>query len=95
MDVKPSSDKEILSAIPADTTPEAARVHYRSLARLGAAGRAKMTFELCDQLRVLARAGVRYRHPDYSEEMVKLAIVRIMLGEELFHQVHPGVDIQP
>jgi hypothetical protein len=83
------------SAVPRDTTLEAFRVQIEVLRRLGVEGRARMTFQLCDQLRCIAVAGVRSRHPDYTDEKVQFAVIRLRLGEALFRKVYPGVEIEP
>jgi hypothetical protein len=54
-----------------------------------------MTFELSNALRRVTEAGIRHRHPDYDDEMVRLALVRLWLGPELFQQVHPAIEIEP
>lgn len=54
-----------------------------------------MTFELTDDLRRVTEAGVRHRHPDYDDDMVRLALIRLWLGPELFRRVHPAVEIEP
>ena len=76
-----------------DTTVEAAKVHAAALRRLGLEGRARMTFELSDNLRAVTEAGIRHRHPDYDEEQVRLALIRAMLGDELFDRFYG--DRQP
>ena len=81
--------------IPADTTPEAAEVYFEVLRNLGPARRLRMVFEMGDQMRALAQGGVRHRHPDYDDESVRLAVLRLMVGEELFRQIHPDLEIQP
>ena len=54
-----------------------------------------MVFDLNEGLRAMIEDGVRYRHPDYNQEQVRLAVVRMMLGERLFHHVYPGVEVKP
>ena len=83
------------SAIPRDTTPEAFWVQVEALRRLGVAGRAKITFELGEQMRKMSATGVRMRHPDYNDDQVRLAVIRLRLGNELFRKVYPGVEIKP
>ena len=39
--------------------------------------------------RELQGAGVRARHPEYSEDQVRLAVIRINLGDALFVKVYP------
>ncbi len=36
--------------------------------------------EMSDEIRALAEAGIRQRHPDYSEAEVRAALVAILLG---------------
>ena len=75
--------------IPADTTIEAVRKQFEILRRLGAEARAKMAFEMSDNLRSTVESGVRYRHPDYSEQKIQKEVLRLMIGEALFKQVYP------
>jgi hypothetical protein len=82
--------------LPKDTTLEAARVQFEALRCLGVEGRAQMTFELCDTVRTVARDGIRQRHPDYTEQMVQMAFLRLVLGDRVFKQVYPdAADIRP
>ena len=83
------------AAYPTDTAPEARAVHIQTLRRMGISGRAAVTFELNRALRETARAGIRGRHPDYTEDQVHRALVRLTLGEELFRAVFPGSDVRP
>ncbi|HEV2972637.1 MAG TPA: hypothetical protein VGY55_21905 [Pirellulales bacterium] len=83
------------TAIPRDTTLEAFRVQIDVMRRLGVEGRAKLTFELCKNLRQVLTDGVRFRHPDYTDDQVRLAVIRLRLGEKLFRKVYPGVEIKP
>jgi hypothetical protein len=83
------------AAIAADTTPEAQAVHQEAIRRLGMAGRAKMAFELSENLRVASEAGVRLRHPDYDDRQVRLAATRLAIGDSLFRQAFGEQDIQP
>ncbi|MBI4556209.1 MAG: hypothetical protein HY706_01375 [Candidatus Hydrogenedentes bacterium] len=78
-----------------DTTPEAARVYFDVLRKIGMEGRARMAFELSDNLRSILQSGVRMRHPDYDEHQVWLAAVRLSIGDELFKKAYPGVDVMP
>jgi len=82
-----------MDAIPADTTIEAARKQFEILRRLGPEVRAKMAFELSDNLRSLVEAGVRLRHPDFDEQRVQQEVLRLMVGETLFRQIYPDAEI--
>ncbi len=83
------------SAIPRDTTPEAFWVQIHALRQMGFDGRAKLTFRLCDNLRRMLADGVRHRHPEYSGDQIRLAVIRLRLGNALFRKVYPAVDIEP
>jgi hypothetical protein len=80
---------------PADTTPEAAAVQLEAYRRMTPVQRLRIAFEMADSLRRLSAAGVRSRHPEYTEEQVRLAVIRLSLGEELFRKAYPGVDVRP
>ena len=86
---------ESRDGIPRDTTPDAWRVQGEALRAMGIEGRARMTFELSDNLRRSVEAGVRHRHPEYDEDQVRLAGIRLRLGDELFGEVYPDLEIQP
>ena len=60
---------------------------------MGLSGRAEVTFQLSDQLYQVTKAGIRHRHPDYTEQQVTQAYLRLILDEELFEQVFPGCEI--
>ena len=76
-----------MNGIPADTTLEAARKEFEILRKLGPDARARMAFELSDNLRDRVEAGIRHRHPDFSEKEVKLEVLRLMIGDKLYKQI--------
>lgn len=78
-----------LNIISLDTTLEAARIQFSIFRQIGLAGRANMTIELSDRLRAIIESGVRQRHPEYDDKMVRLAVLRLTIGEELFQQFCP------
>lgn len=71
-----------------DTTAEALAVQFRILRRMGSAGRAAMTFELSNNLRLLVEAGVRHRNPLWDDRAVEREVIRLMVGDELFRQAY-------
>ncbi len=81
--------------IPADTTDEAVQVQIEIFRRMSPERRLPMAFQMTADLRRRMADGVRRRHPDYSERQVKLAVISLALGEELFRAVYPGVDVKP
>ena len=81
--------------VPLDTTEEAAAVYAQAMRDLGVEGRAKLWFALNRRLRENLEAGVRLRHPEYDDQQVRLARTRLQLGDALFAEVFPGVDVKP
>ena len=63
--------------------------------KLGPEGRVQVAAEMSDENRELAAEGVRSRHPEYDEANVRLAVLRLTLGEPLFARVFPSADVQP
>jgi len=82
-------------AVPTDTTSDAAAVYYAALRRMRPEERVRRALEASDQLRDLLEAGVRQRHSEYDDRQVKLAAIRLRLGDTLFREVYPGVEVEP
>ena len=76
-----------MNGIPANTTLEAARKEFEILRRLGPQVRARMAFEMSDNLRRNVEAGVRRRHPDFDEKRIQLEVLRFMVGDKLHRQM--------
>jgi hypothetical protein len=80
--------------IPADTTREASDAQTEAYRRMGPQRRVELVFRLNAQARDLALAGIRARHPDYSEERVRFAWFRLKLDDDdLTRKVWPGRDL--
>jgi hypothetical protein len=82
-------------AIPMDTTPEAMRVYYDRLRNMEPIERWDMMFRLMAQHREWLATGVRSRHPEYSPAQVRMAVIRLTLGERLFREAYPDCDVKP
>ena len=74
---------------PTDTSREAREVQEAIWRRLGPSGRVALAIRMSEDLREVTRAGIRQRHPGYSEREVELALRRLMWGEALFASVYP------
>ena len=83
-----------LNIVPRDTTLEAIRIRFSILRKIGFAGRANVAIELSDGLRATIQSGVRQRHPEYNDNMVRLAALRLAIGEQLFHQAYPDIKVK-
>ncbi|MGH2429094.1 MAG: hypothetical protein ACRDGV_09495 [Candidatus Limnocylindria bacterium] len=75
-----------------DTTPEAHQVQMDILRRLGAAARIEMACRMSDEARAVSEAGIRHRHPDWSDEQVHRALLELLLGPELATRVLDARD---
>lgn len=76
-----------------DTAPEAAQVRLNIYRRMGAARRAVVAMQMCDDSRLSAAAGIGARHPEYDDEQVRHALNRLMLGDELFRAAWPTAPL--
>ena len=54
-----------------------------------------MALDLSNSLRSLTETGVRMRHPEYDGRQVRLAAIRLAIGEKLFRAAFPGEDVWP
>lgn len=76
-----------------DTTPDAARVQLEVYRRMSGAQRLAIAIQLSADTRSLTLAGIRHRHPDYDEATARLALFRVLLGDELFRRVYPALPL--
>ena len=81
---------------PIDTTNQAEQVQLEVFRRMGPEKRLQAGIALSQLCRKLLQEGVRMRHPEYDEREVKLAVIRLILPEDLFLAAYPeGRDIRP
>lgn len=74
---------------PADTSEDAFLVRLAILRRMTFAQKAEQISELSETLRDSMIAGVRFRHPEYAPAEARWAVIRHLLGEELFGAAFP------
>jgi hypothetical protein len=82
-------------ALPLDTTIEAARVQAGIWQRMTMETRLRLALDMIESAQSLAESGVRWRHPEYSDRQVRLATIRMRLGEDLFRKAYPGENVMP
>ena len=81
---------------PLDTSPEVEHIQNEIFRKMTPARRLQLAIELTQTSRKLLAAGVRHRHPDYSDEQVRLAVIRSTIPEKLFLAAYPHAkEIQP
>ena len=78
---------------PLDTDDEADRVQIEVYRKLGGPGRLATAFRLNAFAREAALAGIRSRHPRYSEKELRLAYARLVLGPETVREVWPDSQL--
>lgn len=75
---------------PLDTTAHAHEAQLAVYRRMPLGERMRLVLEMMDEGFELARDGIRMRHPEYDEQQVFLAFVRLLHGDELYAKVWPG-----
>lgn len=73
-----------------DTDLAAHNVQIQVYRRLGAEARLRRALEMCDDVRLVARSGIRARHPGYSDSELNLALFRLLLGDALYQAAYRG-----
>jgi hypothetical protein len=63
-----------------DTTPRVTAIQLQLYRQAGPARRAEIAVELSDAVRATALAGIRRRHPEYSQRDVATAFLRMVYG---------------
>jgi hypothetical protein len=72
---------------PADTTTDAWRTQLEVWRAMTGPERVAKAFELTDAARAVTEAGIRHRHPEWSDEHVRDAMFDVLLGVELAAKV--------
>ena len=83
-----------LNIVSEDTTLEVARIQFSIFRKIGIEERANMAIKLSDGLRATIQSGVRQRHPEYNDNMVQLAALRLAIGAQLFRQAYPDIKVK-
>lgn len=72
-----------------DTSEELDKIQVEILRGMKPEQRLKLALQLFETEKKLLMEGIHSRHPEYSEEEIKLALIRILLGDKLFEIVYP------
>lgn len=75
--------------VPLDTSSAAHARQRDAYIRMGGKERVAIMFRLNETVRAITAAGIRARHPEYTDEQVRLAYRRLVLGDELVQAVWP------
>jgi hypothetical protein len=88
-----SFDSRGARVVPPDTDADAHAVQTDVYRRMGGRGRVAVAFRLSEALRRIASAGIRARHPEYSDEEIRLAHARLILGDVLIRAMRPDHEL--
>jgi hypothetical protein len=78
-----------------DTTSEAQAVQDAVMRAMGGPRRVEMVVAMTATAEEVTRAGIRSRHPDYSEDEVRLTAWRLRWGDDLYRAALPGAPVLP
>lgn len=82
--------------IPYDTDPSAFQAQLDFYRRIGPEARVRLAFQMSEQAREISKAGIRMRHPEYTEDQLQHALFRLLLGETLYRAAWPEREqVQP
>ena len=79
--------------LPRDTTAAAHDVQLRWLRQLTPAARVELAVEMSEDTRTVARAGILARHPEYSAADLAFALLRLIVGDDLFRRAWPHAPL--
>lgn len=72
-----------------DTTPEAAAVQAAIYRRMSTDDKTKLAAQMSEEVRQIALDNIRRRHPEYDAHQAKMALFRLLLGDDLFSRAWP------
>lgn len=61
--------------------------------RMSGSDRLRLAMEMSDAARATTMAGIRTRHPEYSEDQVRYALFRLLHGDDLFQRAWPHAPL--
>jgi hypothetical protein len=71
-----------------DTSPAAQEFQLNIFRQMTPERRLQAAMDLAQTSRQLLAQGVLQRHPEYSQEEARLAVIKLVLGEELFAKTY-------
>jgi len=72
-----------MRALSRDTSSAATQVQVEILRGMTPGQRLGLATRMSDDARALSAAGIRHRHPEYSADEVRSALLDVMLGADL------------
>ena len=77
---------------PHDTTPEAHKQQIAAYRRMPGEQRVLIALRMSEELREITLAGIQSRHPDYTPAQARDALLRLILGDDLYRAAYPSRD---
>ena len=81
--------------IPRDTSVKASKILFASIKKRSASEKLLLTTQLSDSLMAISKQGIRNRHPEYTEQQVTQAYLKIILSRFLYKKIFQGTVIKP
>jgi hypothetical protein len=81
------------SHVAMDTTSDAGAVQTEIYRRMSPARRCAIAVQMSAAARAITLAGIRSRHPEYDEHQARLALFRLLVGDELFRRAWPDAPL--
>ena len=79
--------------IPTGSDPQSGWERLQYFRQMSGADRVEMVVKLTEEKRIQVCAAVRANHPEYSDEEVKFAEIRLRIGDDLFSKAFPAVNL--
>ena len=83
----------VTAGLPHDTDEAAQAIQDRVYLAMSGAERVAIAFRLAAAARDLTKAGIRHRHPSYSDDQVHMALMRIIHGDDVVLKVWPDREL--
>ncbi len=76
-----------------DTTPDAAAFQVALYRQMSPERRCAIAARMSSAARAVTLEGIRSRHSNYDAQEAKLALFRLLLGDDLFRRAWPGAPM--
>lgn len=77
----------------ADTSPQIHAMQLQVYRSMSPQRRLSIAVEMSEEVFAIAADGIRARHPDYDEDQLRWALLRLRLGDDLFREVWPRAPL--
>jgi hypothetical protein len=78
---------------PRDTEEKAEQIQLEIYRSMSGSERLRLAMAMSDRTRATSIAGIRARHPEYSDQQARYALFRMLHGDELFRRAWPHAPL--